>query len=79
MTSVTALQLILTQITVLGLAILSILGAITVLMLGYLVYKYGKRLLFDQSITMGGYYLRNTPYAGYNRWRSQKWNSKHTM
>lgn len=79
MTANTAQQLILDQIAILGLAILSILGAVVVLMLGYLVYKYGKRLLFDQSITLGGYYLRNTPYAGYNRWRSQKWNSKHTM
>jgi len=79
MTPTAAQNLILQQITILGLSILAILGAVVVIMIGYLVFKYGKKLLFDQSITLGGYYLRNTPYKGYNRFRSQKWNSKHTM
>jgi len=75
----TAINLILPALQTYGLAALGILGAIVVLMIGLLVFKYGKRLLFDQSITLGGYYLRRVPYKGYNRFRSQKWNSEHTM
>jgi len=73
------LTLILTNLAIYGLAVLAILGAVVGLALGYLVFKYGWRLLNDQSITLGGYYLRSTPYQGYNRFRSQTWNSKHTM
>jgi len=73
------LTLILTSIATFGLAVLAILGAVVGLALGYLVFKYGWRLLNDRSITLGGYYLRDTPYKGYIRFRSQKWNAKNTM
>jgi len=46
---------------------------------GYLVYKFGWRLINDQSLMIGGFYVRNTPYKGYNRFRSKKWNMEHTM
>lgn len=32
----------------------------------------------DNSYQIHGFYLKNTPYAGYNRFRSRKWNMKHT-
>jgi len=71
----TAIQtLILDSGLVYGLAVLAILGGVVTLALGYLVYKYGKRAFWDNSIILGGYYLRSTPIQGYNRWRSQKWN-----
>ena len=61
-----------------GVAALAILGALIVLMVGFLVFKKGMHaLLHDQSLSIGGYYLRNTPYKGYNRFRSQKWNMAH--
>jgi len=47
--------------------------------IGYLVYKFGWRLIKDQSLMIGGFYVRNTPYKGYNRFRSKQWNMKHTM
>lgn len=47
--------------------------------IGYLVYTYGWRLINDKSLMIGGFYLRNTPYKGYNRFRSRKWNMEHTM
>jgi len=73
--SITAL--IIDQLAIFGLSVLAILGAIASIALAYLVYKYGKRVMFDNSIILGGYYLRNTPVQGYNRWRSQSWNFKH--
>lgn len=67
-------------ITTYGTAALAILGAVLVLGIGYLVFKFGwRKLITDKSLMIGGYYLRNTPYKGYNRLRSQKWNMEHTM
>jgi len=37
-----------------------------------------KDIMEDRSIRLFGYYLRDKPYASYNRWRSQKWNMEHT-
>jgi len=75
--STTTTTLLLSTLVVYGLAVLSIIGAVVIVALGYLVYKYGKRAFWDNSIILGGYYLRSTPIQGYNRWRSQKWNMKH--
>jgi len=47
--------------------------------IGYLIYKFGWRLINDQSLMIGGFYVRNTPYKGYNRFRSKQWNIKNTM
>jgi len=78
--TVTAIQtLILSAITQYGLAVLGIITAIIVIGVAYLVYQFGvSRLLHDRSLMIGGYYLRNTPYKGYNRFKSQKWNIEHT-
>jgi len=44
--------------------------------LAYLIFTVGFNKLFkDKSLNIGGFYVRNLPYKGYNRWRSQKWNS----
>jgi len=46
-----------------------------------LVFQWGWRqvrlFMTDQSYSIGGYYLRRTPYAGYHRFRSKKWNMEH--
>lgn len=36
-------------------------------------------LMNDRSLRFFGYYVRDTPYKGYNRWHSQAWNMKNTM
>lgn len=80
MSSSASLAIILGGITSYGTAILTIVGAILVVSLGYLVFRFGiDRLLHDQSLMIGGFYLRNTPYKGYNRFRSKTWNMKNTM
>lgn len=62
----------------LGKSLLIIFGSIIGILVGYLIFKYGWWKLFhDQSLEIGGYYLRKTPYAGYKRFRSKKWNMEH--
>lgn len=62
-----------------GAAILIIFAAVIVVSVGVLVYNYGWRMFTDQSIQLGGYYLRKKPYKNYNRFRSKAWNMKNTM
>jgi len=72
------LNLILDACVTLGLAVLSILAATTTIAVGYLVFKFGwSRVIKDQSLMLGGYYLRKVPIKGYNRFKSQKWNYQH--
>lgn len=72
--------LILDAITQYGLAVLGIISVIIVIALAYLIYQVGwYKLLHDQSLTIGGYYIRKTPYKGYNRFRSKSWNLKNTL
>lgn len=71
--------LIINGLTTFGLAVLAIIGAVLVLGIGYLVFKKGWSLFYDKSLMIGGFYVRNTPYKGYNRWRSREWNMKNTM
>jgi len=72
-------NIILDAITQYGLAVLGIISAIIVIALAYLVYKVGiSRAFNDQSLMVGGYYLRSLPYKGYNRFRSRKWNMEHS-
>jgi hypothetical protein len=66
-------------VTDFGAGVLAVLTATIVLGVGYLVFRFGwDRVLHDQSLTVGGFYLRKKPYKGYNRFRSRKWNMKHT-
>jgi len=79
MTVIAIQNLMLSAITQYGLAVLGIITAIIVIGVAYLVYRFGvSRLLHDRSLMIGGYYLRNTPYKGYNRFKSQRWNMEHT-
>lgn len=71
--------LILDALQTFGLAVLAIIGATLVVGIAYLVFKKGWSLFYDKSLMIGGFYVRNTPYKGYNRWRSQAWNMKNTM
>lgn len=68
---------LITQLGNFGFAMLGILSAVIIVGVGFFVFREGKRFLLDESYSVGGYYLRKTPYRGYHRFRSQKWNSEH--
>jgi len=63
-----------------------VFGSILVGLVGLFGIGYGVRKLtmyitgpsWDRSGTIGGFYYARTPYKGYNRWRSRKWNMEHT-
>jgi len=57
-----------------GETLIIVLGAVITIGLGMLIFREGFKLLKDQSYSIGGFYVRNLPYKGYNRWRSKKWN-----
>ena len=61
-----------------GVAVATIISAVIGVGVAYLVFTIGwKRLFFDKSLMIGGYYVRNTPFKGYHRFRSRDWNMKH--
>jgi len=62
-----------------GMVLLTIAGVVIAIGVGVLVFNYGWRLIKDRSFTVGGYYLRDVPYKGYNRFRSKQWNLKNTL
>lgn len=73
-------NLILTGATTFGTSVLVILASLIVIIIGYLVFRKGiNALLYDQSLQIFGFYVRKTPYKGYNRFRSMEWNMKNTM
>lgn len=79
MTNQTVQELILSQLLALGVSILAILASLSLLLVGFLVFKFGTYKLFhDRSLNLFGFYLRDVPYKGYNRFKSRSWNSKHT-
>jgi hypothetical protein len=61
----------------------TILGVVLTIMVGFFVFSWGfaqvRRAAVDQSYSIGGFYVRRVPYAGYNRWRSRAWNMAHTF
>jgi len=72
--------LITSTLTDFGASVLVILTAVIGLAIAYVAFRFGfNKLLFDQSLMVGGFYLRKTPYKGYNRFRSKQWNMKNTM
>jgi len=81
------LNLILNIATEYGTKLILILSYVILIGLGYLVFNFGwdqvQKVLYtnlsDRSMKIGGFYLWKTPYKGYNRFRSQKWNTEHTM
>jgi len=73
-------SIILQAIAEYSLSMIAIIGTIITVIVGFLVFKKGiHALVNDQSLMIGGFYVRNTPYKGYNRFRSRKWNMEHTM
>lgn len=70
-------DLILNTLATFGSSLLTIFSTFVIIALGFLVFKIGYNFLKDESFSIGGYYLRKTPYAGYNRFRSKKWNMEH--
>lgn len=79
MTNTQVTNLILSTLADWSFYIFIIISSVVGISLAYLVYKFGWRLINDQSLMIGGFYLRNTPYKGYNRFRSRKWNMSNTM
>jgi len=80
MNAETTKQIIVDGITDYSAEMFVIVGSVVVIIVAFLVLKVGLYRLFnDKSLEIGGYYFRNTPYKGYNRFRSKKWNMEHTM
>ena len=46
--------------------------------IGTMLVDFIQKSVADRSFRVGGFYVRDVPYAGYNRWRSEKWNMEHT-
>jgi len=67
-------RLLYETLIVYGTVLLIFAGYTIALGLAVLVFNYGWRLIKDRSFTIGGFYVRDLPYKGYNRWRSKKWN-----
>jgi len=73
-------ELITLAVGTLGASILVILATCLSIGVALLVFKFGwDKIFYDKSFMIGGFYVRNVPYKGYNRWRSKSWNMKHTM
>jgi len=81
MNAINTKNLIVNAIASFGTSMIIILGAVLVIGVEYLVFKTGwkriKEIASDRSIKVGGYYLRNVPFKGYHRFRSEKWNMEH--
>lgn len=78
MTTEAITDLFISALSSFGLAMLAILAAIAILIVGYLVFTRGMyALLHDRSLSIGGFYLRDTPWKGYHRFRSRSWNMAH--
>jgi len=77
MTYTDTLSVILNTLSEYGVRVLVILGAVILIGVAYLIFKFGKRLIFDESLMIGGFYMRKLPYRGYHRFRSREWNMKH--
>jgi len=55
--------------------VVSVVGVIV----AFFVLRQGIRYFTDQSFSLGGFYMRKTPYKGYNRFRSREWNLQNTL
>lgn len=72
-------DLIKSNVEAYGVALMYILSAVAAIAAGVLVFRTGWRLVKDRSFTIGGFYVRQVPYKGYNRFRSRAWNMKNTL
>jgi len=76
------IEIMTTQIDSLKFNLLRLLILTISIIFGIIVWNWGIRVMsvgFDRSGRIGGFYYWKTPYKGYNRFRSQKWNEEHTM
>lgn len=68
--------------TILGIGLAAILiGLASLFGLAFGITKLIKYITgpsWDRSGQIMGFYYAKTPYKGYNRWRSKKWNMEHT-
>lgn len=73
-------QILMDGIQVLSTELFIIFGTLITVIIGIYVFQQGLYIMIhDKSLNIGGFYLRNTPYKGYNRWRSKNWNMEHTL
>jgi len=60
---------------------LTVLSYVVAIMVSLFVFNWGwgvlRRFMADESFSVGGYFLRKVPYAGYHRFRSKRWNMEH--
>lgn len=78
MSHTSILNLIQSTLITFSLSVLAILTVVIGIGVAYLIFRFGwKRVITDQSLMLGGYYLRKVPIQGYNRFRSQSWNMQH--
>jgi len=74
------ISLIVDTATAFGLAVLAVITTTLEIGVAYLLFTVGwNRLINDKPLMIGGFYLRNVPYKGYNRFRSKSWNMKKMM
>lgn len=80
MNNVSVQNLLLNSLEDFSSSVLVIIGSVLIMGIGYLVFKFGyEKIIKDQSLMIGGFYLRKVPYKGYNRWRTRNWNLKNTL
>lgn len=80
MDTISIITLIVNTATTFGVAVLAIIATTIGIGVAYLLFTVGwNRLINDKSLMIGGFYLRNVPYKGYNRFRSKSWNMKKMM
>lgn len=64
-----------------GYYVFVILSIFLTFAVAYFIFKTGfnflQNVITDKSYKIGGFYVRNLPYKGYNRFRSEKWNMDH--
>ncbi len=56
----------------------SLVGIALAFMIAKYVVDFVKKATGDRSFSIGGFYVRDVPYAGYNRWHSRAWNMRNT-
>lgn len=59
---------------------LTFIGVLAAFFIAYQLIDIIKTAVMgDKSYRILGFYVNKVPYKGYNRWRSQEWNRRHTM
>jgi len=81
MNQAAATVLMISQTQQLGTALFLVAVSFFTVAVGILVIPWGfknlLRMAGDQSLSIGGFYVRNLPYKGYKRFHYRKWNMQH--